>query len=131
MKPASLRPLATAALASVALLAIACSPPTPPSPPPLDPTGTFDIALEIEGQVIEGVITVEGSAEDGYEGEITVMGNSATLGDFVVEDSNLAFVARTDEFTVVFEVAFEGNGFSGVLDSEMGSGTVIGTKRSN
>ena len=129
MKLVRLHTLAIATCASLACLAVACSPPTPPAPPPLDPTGTFDFAIELEGEVIEGVITIEGNAADGYEGEVVAMGNTADIHDVAIEGSNVAFVVRAEGLSVVFDLAFEGTGFSGVFDSEMGSGTVIGTKR--
>ncbi|MCE2454252.1 MAG: hypothetical protein J4G12_00320 [Gemmatimonadetes bacterium] len=133
----SRRSFSFAAAAALVVLSIGCSPPVPaeppppPPPPPLDPTGVFDVALELLGDVVEGVMTVEGSAEEGYTGHMEVMGEGVDILEMSVNDDVVAFAVDAQGMYVAFELAFEADasGFSGVFDSDMGGGTIIGTRR--
>lgn len=129
------RSLARLGTVALALLAAACSstPPEPPAPPPLDPTGTFDIAMDLEGQVVDGVLVLEGSLEGGYTGNISAMGNSATMEGVVVDGDTVDFEINVDGVIVAFQVTYEDTGFTGVFegmaDGMVMGGTIIGTKR--
>lgn len=131
----NLRRLSFAPWAATCLVALAsaCSgpPPAPPEPPPLDPTGTFDIAMELDGQVIEGVMVIEGAAEEGYAGEIGAMGQMVAIRDLVVEGRNVSFEVNPEGFQVAFALVYDddGGGFSGAMETEAGIGSVIGTRR--
>ncbi len=124
-----IRKLATAA--ALGLLITACAggpPPEPPAPPPLDPTGSYDITVMAEGMEIVGVMTIRGSAEEGYTGTVDTDMGGASLADIRVEGQTLFF--SVPEAGVTARVLFEGDGFAGDMDGEMGMATLFGKKRS-
>ena len=114
----------------VALLA-ACAggpPPEPPGPPPLDPVGTYDCYLDVEGQGIEAVLTITGE-EGAYEGNVSSDMGSMPVSDIVVDGQQMSFVVDSPDMTVFFTVVFEGEDFSGEFDAGGMGGYVTGTKR--
>ena len=120
--------------AALGFLLTACAggpppaPAAPPAPPPLDPTGTYDFTVAVQGMEIGGVLVVQGTAEAGYTGSIdTEMGGGA-LANVTVEGQTMTF--SLPEFGADVEVVFDGDEFSGFLASDMADGDIIGVKRS-
>jgi hypothetical protein len=114
----------------VALLA-ACAggpPPEPPGPPPLDPAGTYDCYLDVDGMGIDAVLTITGE-EGAYEGTVSSDMGSMAVSDVVVDGQQMTFVVDSPDMTVFFTVVFEGENFSGEFDAGGMGGYVTGTKR--
>lgn len=80
-------------------------------------------------------MTINGSLEDGYTGEMSVMGESVSIAQFVLDDRNASFSVNAEGVSVRFEIFFEDDsGFSGVFegaapDGSIMGGSIIGTKR--
>lgn len=123
--------LRTAILPAVAVFFAACSggpPPEPPAPPPLDPTGVYDIVVEAQGQSISGVMSIQGSAEDGYTGSVDTEMGGAAISNVEIVGQEMTF--SVPEAGVQARLVFEGNGFSGGITGAMGDALIFGTKRS-
>ncbi|UCD23302.1 MAG: hypothetical protein JSW51_09615 [Gemmatimonadota bacterium] len=104
-------------------------PPAPePEPAAFDPTGTYDIVVTAQGMEIGGVMTIEGSAAEGYKGYIdTEMGGAALLN---VVLGGLTMTFEIPDAGMVAEIIFEGDEFSGDMSGGMGDATIQGVKRS-
>lgn len=115
---------------TLAVVLAACSggpPPEPPAPPPLDPSGVYDITVETSQGAISGVMSIEGSPEEGYTGSVNTDMGGATMSDIVVEGQELTF--QVPEAGVQVRLVFDDDGFSGGMTGAMGEGMVYGTKR--
>ena len=113
------------------LILSACAggpPPAPPAPPPLDPVGTYDFVAVIEGTDLAGIMTIRGSAEEGYSGGVDTDMGSASVTDVMVEGQTMTFYIP--DVDVQVQVTFEGDTFSGQMSGSMGPGDFYGTKRS-
>ena len=120
--------VATAAVLGLILGACAAGPPPePPPPPPLDPVGTYDLSIGIEGMEILGVLVIRGSAEDGYTGSIDTEMGGAAIADITVEGQTVIF--SIPEVGAGAELLFEGDTFSGWVVGDMGEASMSGTKR--
>ena len=115
-----------AAAFALTLVLGACAPPAPPPPPPLDPTGTYAISIDAQGQQIRGTVIISGTAR-AYTGSIDTDMGGASLADIVVDGNRVTFTIP--EAGVAFQVVFEGAGFTGTFDGAMGAGNIVGTKR--
>ncbi|MGD2122728.1 MAG: hypothetical protein PVJ76_13330 [Gemmatimonadota bacterium] len=114
----------------VALLA-ACAggpPPEPPGPPPLDPVGTYDCYLDVDGMALDAVLTITGE-EGAYAGEVSSEMGSMPVSDIVIDGQQMSFVVDSPDMTVFFTVMFDGDDFSGEFDAGGMGGYVTGTKR--
>ena len=114
----------------VALLA-ACAggpPPEPPGPPPLDPVGTYDCYLDVEGQALDAVLTITGE-EGAYGGSVSSDMGSMPVSDVTIDGQTMSFVVDSPDMTVFFNVVFEGADFSGEFDAGGMGGFVSGKKR--
>jgi hypothetical protein len=118
--------LLTVLAVGLTLSACAGPPPEPPAPPPLDPTGSFRVTLDMEGQGISGSMVIR-ETETGYSGSIDTDMGGAGMVDIVVSGDELTFFILEIEGT--FTVVFEGDEFSGGFESAMGAGTIRGVKR--
>ncbi len=120
-----------AALLCLPILLAACSgaPAEPPAPPPLNPAGTYDIAIEAEGMSMAGTLTIEGSPDAGYSGYISTDMGGADITNVTVEGQTVTFEVNIPEAQILFEVVFDGDAFSGGFDGTMGAGTISGKKR--
>ena len=103
-------------------------PPEPPGPPPLDPAGTWDLQLELDGMgTFDAVMFVSGSEEEGYSADIESAMGTASVGNFTVEGQVLSFSIPDISGTVT--LTFDGEELSGSMDSEMGAAFITATKR--
>jgi len=112
------------------LLLVACAsgpPPEPPPPPPLDPTGTFDFTAEVDGMAVNGVLTIRGSAEEGYRGSLDSDMGPASVSRIVIDGQTMSFYIPDADVGV--EVEFTGSEFNGSISGAMGMGGFYGTKR--
>ncbi len=112
------------------LLLSACSggpPPEPPAPPPLDPVGTYDFVVVIEGTELAGVMSIRGSAEEGYAGSVDTDMGSATVTEVMVDGQVMTFYIP--DVDVGVRVTFDGDTFTGAMTGAMGTGDFYGTKR--
>ena len=119
-----------ATTAALTLLLVSCAggpPPEPPAPPPLDPVGTYDITVALEGMEILGVMVIRGSAAAGYTGSVDTDAGGAALAGIVVDGQTLSFTVP--EAGVSARVTFEGEGFSGGMEGAMGNAIVFGKRR--
>ncbi len=117
-------------LAALGLVLSACAagpPPEPPGPPPLDPVGTYDISVGIEGMELPGVMVIRESADGGYTGSIDTEMGGASISEVAVEGQTLTFTIP--DVGAVVELLFDGDGFSGWLAGDMGEASMTGTKR--
>lgn len=120
--------LATAT--ALGLLLTGCAggpPPEPPAPPPLDPTGTYDIAVSAQGMEIVGVMIISGSAEEGYTGSVDTDMGGASMYNIMVEGQTMTFTIP--DAGIDGEVVFDEDGFSGGMVGDMGDAAIIGTRR--
>lgn len=102
-------------------------PPEPPAPPPLDPVGTYDFVVGMEGMEIGGTMTITGSAEDGYSGSLDTEMGGASMADIAISDQTVTFYIPDVDADV--SITFEGDEFTGSMVGSMGSGYFNGTKR--
>ena len=122
-----LKRLFSVAVVSVALAACAGGPPPePPAPPPLDPTGTWEVAVDAQGMMIVGYMTISGSAEAGYRGDIDTDMGGAALSNIAVDGQTLTFEIPDAGVSVTLEV--DGDEFSGTMSGAMGDGTITGMR---
>ena len=113
-----IKQLPTAAILGLLLSACAGGP-----PPPVDPTGTYDISISVaaEGFEMPGEMVIQGSAEEGYTGNLDMGGGGNALTNIVVDGQTLSFFLTGADAEV--QVTFEGDRFSGELDEALLSGT--------
>lgn len=102
-------------------------PPEPPAPPPLDPTGTYDFLASMDGMEIGGVMTISGSAEEGYSGSMDTDMGGASMTNLAVDGQTLTFYIPDADVDV--SITFDGDTFTGTLAGAMGSGTFNGSRR--
>lgn len=119
-----MRAFAVAFAAAVAMGA--CAPSPPPPPPPLDPTGTFAVSIDAQGQQVGGTLVIRGE-RGAYTGSIDTDMGGASIADVVVDGDRVTF--SLPEVGVFFQVVFEGDGFTGTFDGAMGAGNIVGTRR--
>jgi hypothetical protein len=115
---------------ALALLLSACAsgpPPEPPPPPPLDPTGVFDFTAEVDGMAVNGVLTIRGSAEEGYRGSLDSDMGPASVSRIAIDGQTMTFYIPDADVGV--EVVFAGTEFNGSISGAMGAGNFYGTKR--
>ncbi len=120
----------TAALV-LALSACGGSPaPEAPAPEPavFDPTGTYDVLVVAQGMELGGVMTIEGSAAEGYKGYIDTEMGGAALTNVVLDGQTMTF--EIPDAGMVAEIVFEGDEFEGDMSGGMGDATIQGVKRS-
>jgi hypothetical protein len=106
-------------------------PPAPaaaPVPAALDPTGTYDILVTAQGMEIGGVLTIRGSADAGYTGNIDTEMGGAAITDITVDGQTMTF--SVPDAGAIVEVIFEGDEFEGQMSGGMGEATIQGVKRS-
>ena len=118
--------LLTVLAVGLTLSACAGQPPEPPAPPPLDPTGSYRVSINVEGQAISGSMVIRETAT-GYAGSIDTDMGGAGLVDIAVNGDELTFFIV--EIEGAFTVVFEGEDFDGGFESAMGTGTIRGVKR--
>lgn len=95
--------------------------PMPAEPEHVDPTGEYEIAIEIQGQAVDGIMVIEGSMEDGYFGEVeTAMGGAAIT---VEVDGNEVVLTAADVGVEIFCVMDEEGVLEGEVTGAMGSGS--------
>ncbi len=123
-----LRHLATASALTLFLAACAGGPPPePPPPPPADPAGTWNVSVALEGMDISGVLSIRGSAEDGYTGSIDTDIGGASIANVSVDGQTVTFTIPDAGVDVA--LFFDGDGFTGELGGAMGVGSIRGVKR--
>ncbi len=119
--------------AVVPLFLSACAgvsePAMPPAPPPLDPTGTFDVSINEGGMAMGGVMTISGSAADGYTGRVDTDMGGASMSDITIDGQRPSFYVP--EAGVSVQLEFDGDEFTGEMDGDMGAGTISGKRRSS
>jgi len=118
------------ALAALVLILAACAggpPPEPPAPPPFNPAGTYDFSMAIQGQSLDGVLTISGTPEVGFTASVSSQMGEAELGRVSLVDRTLTFTIP--EADASGEVVFEGDGFTGAMSTAMGSLRMTGTRR--
>ncbi len=115
---------------TLSLLLTACAggpPPEPPPPPPADPAGSWNVSVALEGMDISGVLSIRGSAEDGYTGSIDTDLGGASIANVVVDGQTVTFTIPDAGVDVA--LFFEGDEFTGELGGAMGVGSIRGVKR--
>lgn len=117
------------------LLLAACSggmsgaaPPEPAPPPALDPVGTYDCLLEVEGMELSAVMTISGEP-GAYTGTVNSEMGPAPVSDIAIDGKQMTFAVDTQDMAVFFVVTFEGDNFSGQFDAGGMGGYISGTKR--
>ena len=120
-----LRFLALAGVLALGACASGSAPMAEPAPPPepehFDPTGEWEIAIVVEGQPVDGVMTISGSMEEGYEGYAeTAMGGAALLVE--VDGMQVRIVAPDAGVEILCE-ANEDGVLEGEVTGAMGGGS--------
>jgi hypothetical protein len=118
---------------TLVLFAAACSragPPEPPTPPQLDPTGVYDVVVNIEGMgQIPATFTITG-APGAYEGVVDSEMGPSPVTNITIDGNTMTFFVDTPQVSVFFNVLFEGDGFTGSFDAGGGAvGYVSGKRR--
>lgn len=121
-----LKRLTTAAALTLVLGACASGPPPPPPPP--DPTGTYDLFIDFQGDELPVVLTIRGSADAGYTGGVDSEMGAASLSNVQVAGEAITF--RIPDADVSVRLTLNGDEVTGSMEGGMGSATVYGTKRS-
>jgi hypothetical protein len=120
------------ALVAAAVMAGACgggAPAEPPGPPPFNPTGAYDFAVGMDGQEIYGLLTIEGSVEDGYTGSVESEMGGASITNVQVDDATRTITFSIPDAEATASIVVDGSEFSGSLNGAMGSMSFYGTKR--
>lgn len=96
-------------------------PAPPPEPEHVDPTGEWELAVVVQGQPIDGIMTIEGDRESGYEGYIdTPVGAAAML---VEVDLDRVHIVIPDAGVEIHCVMTEDGILEGELGGDMGGGS--------
>jgi hypothetical protein len=100
-----------------------------PEPPPFDPSGTYDVLVEVEGEQLPGTMTLSSTSE-GYEGSgsITEVGQVSFSG-VSVADNIVTFSVTTMYGVFPVSLTFDGDDFTGSFSSDLMSGYLSGSKR--
>jgi hypothetical protein len=101
-------------------------PPEPPAPPPLDPTGSFSVSVDVQGQMVSGTMVIR-ETQSGYSGSIDTDMGGAAMSNVMVAGNTVTF--DLPDVGVSVEIIFEGEGFSGTFDGAMGAGAISGVRR--
>ena len=100
----------------------AAEPPPPPEPEHVDPTGEWEIAVVVGGQAVDGVMTITGSAEEGYEAYVdTPVGAAAGLVEVDLDNVLITIPDAGVEIMAVMDAE------EGVMEGEIGGGMGGGT----
>ncbi len=92
----------------------------PAEPEHVDPTGEYEVAIEIQGQVVDGIMIIEGSMDDGYFGEVeTDMGGAAIT---VEVDGNEVVLIAAEVGVEIYCVMDEEGVLEGEVTGAMGGG---------
>ena len=122
-------PMALFLAASSGVMTGAAAPePTPPPPPALDPVGTYDCLLDVEGMQLSAVMTISGEP-GAYSGTVNSEMGPAPVSDIAIDGNQMTFAVDTQDMAVFFVVTFDGNNFSGQFDAGGMGGYISGTKR--
>ena len=132
---------ATAVLAtSLVLVAAACSrnaeatvDPAPSAAPAFDPSGMYDFLAELGIEVRTGTLEIERTPATGFRGEAWLQGegNPAIIESGTVSGRHVVLNAFAGGTQVVFELDFDGAGFSGVAIAGEDTITLTGTRRTS
>jgi hypothetical protein len=100
-----------------------------PEPPPFDPSGTYDVLVEVEGESLPATMTLT-STPDGWTGSMSM----AEVGQVPFSDISLADNIVTFGVTTMYGISsvsltFDGDDFTGFFESDMMGGYLSGTKR--
>lgn len=136
---------ATAVLAaSLVLLTAACSrnvgvasdpapaaATTPAAASAFDPSGMYDFVAQFGGQSHSGTLEIERAPTTGFRGEAWLEGESdpAIIHSGSVTDRHVVLNGTVGGNDVVFELDFDGAGFSGVIIAGGDTVPVTGTRR--
>ena len=100
---------------------------------PGDPTGDWDITVDMAGTEIPASMTVTRNNDGSLTGKLTSPMGEAELTNVTFEGSDLAFTQTFGEGDAAIEMAFEGtldgDTFSGMLTSDMGEMAVNGKRK--
>ncbi|MFP6616545.1 MAG: hypothetical protein VCB26_09085, partial [Candidatus Hydrogenedentota bacterium] len=100
---------------------------------PGDPTGDWDITVDMAGTEIPASMTVTRNDDGSLTGKLTSPMGEAELTNVTFEGSDLAFTQTFGEGDAAIEMAFEGtldgDTFSGMLTSDMGEMVVNGKRK--
>ena len=114
------------------LLVAACSggaPPAPPAPAPLDPTGVYDMLIEIEGMgQMPATLTITGTP-GAYQGVANSEMGRTPVSNIEVDGNMMSFFVDTPDMSVYFNVLFEGDSFTGSFDAGGGMGGYVSGKK--
>ncbi len=102
-------------------------PVAPPPPPALNPVGTYDMILSIQGMTLLAELSIEGSAEAGYTGFVNSEMGSASVTRIQVDDQELTFMIPDAGASV--RLVFDGDDFEGGMSGEMGDAGITGSRR--
>ncbi len=97
-----------------------------------DPTGTWNIVVDMAGQEITATMTVTKNADGSYNGSLSSAMGDAEFDSVEFSGSDLSFTQTFGEGPDAIEFKFEGkldgDTFAGMLNSDMGEMAVKGTR---
>ena len=101
-----------------------------PEPPPFDPSGVYDVLVEVEGERLPATFTIT-STPDGYAGSMSMasQGMDVALEDISVADPKVTFWVTDPNGSYFISLTFEGAKFTGSFESDVMGGYLSGTKR--
>lgn len=103
------------------------APPPPPPPPQLNPVGTYDLVLAVQGMTVLAELRIEGTAEAGYTGFVDSDMGSASVTRIAVDGQELTFQIPDAGARVRLE--FDGDNFTGSMSGDMGDAAITGSRR--
>lgn len=104
-------------------------PPAPPLPPAVNPIGTFDFTTSVEGNLVNGTITIV-RTDTGFGGTVTTsVTDPIPVRSVVVDGQKLTVNADTPDGALVFTMDFTGDQFTGSWGVGTMSGAHSGKRR--
>ena len=96
-------------------------PAAPPQPEHVDPTGEWEIVVEVGGQLVDGVMTIEGDRQSGYTGFIDATAGQSSI--IVQVDLDEIMIDVTEAQAQVRAVMTDDGVMEGEVSGAMGGGS--------
>lgn len=113
----------------VALLLAGCAS-APQGPPPFDPAGTYDYSASLEGMVISGTMTIDGT-DGAYGGRmLSDIAPPIPINSVVVEGQAITIEASGPEGPLTIQLTASGSSVAGTWSMGGMSGSFSGNKTS-
>lgn len=119
-------------IALIALLAAACAGPRAAGPADgsdhhVDPVGTYDLIVDMNGMLISATLVIEGNVRDGWTGSIESDAGPASVDRIRVDGHTLSFSVPEAQARVTLHI--DGREVHGEMGGGMGAAAITGEKR--